>query len=89
MMCRAMPHRPDRWQAFDEVLAVLGELRARGVRTVIPSTLGLDLARPWPATGLARAVDADELSLEAGPVKRTRTSSCLRRDDWAGSRRSR
>lgn len=58
---------PDRWDAFDDTVPVLTELRSRGVRTAIVSNVGFDLRPVIERNGIV--VDAVALSFEVGSVK--------------------
>lgn len=57
----------DRWDAFDDTVPVLAELRARGVRTAVVSNVGFDLRPVIERSGIV--VDAVVLSFEVGSVK--------------------
>jgi HAD superfamily hydrolase (TIGR01509 family) len=60
---------PDQWAPFADALPVLRELKARGLRIVVLSNIGLDIRPLLDRTGLGDLVDGVLLSFEAGLVK--------------------
>jgi FMN phosphatase YigB (HAD superfamily) len=60
---------PDQWTAFDDALPVLQELKARGVRIVVLSNVGLDIRECLDRAGLTGLLDGLVLSYEVGVVK--------------------
>ena len=60
---------PDQWVPFDDTLPVLRELKARGVRTVVLSNIGLDIRPLLDRTGVSALIDGVVLSFEVGRVK--------------------
>ena len=59
----------DQWIAFDDTLPVLKELRARGIRIVLLSNIGLDIRPHLELIHLAELLDGIVLSFEVGSVK--------------------
>ena len=57
------------WVAFDDTLPVLRELRARGIRIVVLSNIGMDIRAHLQDIGVADVVDGIVLSYEVGLVK--------------------
>jgi FMN phosphatase YigB (HAD superfamily) len=60
---------PDQWVLFADTLPVLRELRARGVRVVVLSNIGLDIRPLLDRAGVSGLVDGVLLSFEVGLVK--------------------
>ncbi|MEU4689014.1 HAD family hydrolase [Actinoplanes sp. NPDC023714] len=60
---------PDQWAPFADTVPVLRELRARGVRTVVLSNIGLDIRPHLDRIGVGELIDGVVLSYEAGLVK--------------------
>lgn len=60
---------PDQWVLFDDVLPVLRELKARGVRIVVLSNIGLDIRPLLDRVGVSGLLDGVVLSFEVGLVK--------------------
>lgn len=72
-------HDPDRWLPFAGTSAVLGELRARGIRIGVVSNTGWDVRTAFARHGCADLIDSYTLSYEAGctkPDPRIFTTSC-------------
>jgi FMN phosphatase YigB (HAD superfamily) len=59
----------DQWVAFDDTAPTLRELKARGVRTLILSNVGVDIRGCLDRDGLTGLVDEVLLSYEVGIVK--------------------
>jgi FMN phosphatase YigB (HAD superfamily) len=59
----------DRWVVFDDTAPTLRELKARGVRTLILSNIGIDIRGCLDRNGLTSLVDEVLLSYEVGIVK--------------------
>jgi FMN phosphatase YigB (HAD superfamily) len=59
----------DQWVAFDDTEPVLRELKARGVRIVVLSNIGIDIRPCLERELLADLVDGIVLSYEVGVVK--------------------
>jgi HAD superfamily hydrolase (TIGR01509 family) len=60
---------PAQWVPFDDAVPVLRALKARGVRVVLLSNIGIDVRDHLRATGLADVLDDVVLSYEVGLVK--------------------
>jgi HAD superfamily hydrolase (TIGR01509 family) len=60
---------PDQWLAFDDTVPVLRELRARGLRIVVLSNIGLDIRDRLNHIGVSDLIDGVVLSYEVGMVK--------------------
>ncbi|WP_127551502.1 HAD family hydrolase [Actinoplanes sp. OR16] len=60
---------PDQWALFDDTLPVLRELKARGIRIVVLSNIGLDIRPLLDRAGVGALVDGVVLSYEVGLVK--------------------
>jgi HAD superfamily hydrolase (TIGR01509 family) len=59
----------DQWVAFADTVPVLRELRARGVRVVLLSNIGMDIRARLAGIGVADLIDGLVLSYEVGAVK--------------------
>jgi HAD superfamily hydrolase (TIGR01549 family) len=59
----------DQWIAFDDALPVLKELKARGIRIVLLSNIGLDIRPHLELINVADLLDGVVLSYEVGVVK--------------------
>lgn len=59
----------DQLVAFEDTLPVLAALRARGIRIVVLSNVGMDIRAGLRRVGLADAIDGLVLSYEVGVVK--------------------
>ena len=59
----------DQWIAFEDALPVLRELKARGVRIVVLSNIGIDIRGCLKHAGLIDLIDGVVLSYEVGVVK--------------------
>ena len=59
----------DQWIAFDDTLPVLRELRARGIRIVVLSNIGIDIRARLQRIGVSDLVHGVVLSYEVGVVK--------------------
>jgi HAD superfamily hydrolase (TIGR01509 family) len=59
----------DQWVAFDDTLPVLRELRARGIRIVVLSNIGIDIRDCLDRAGVSDLLDGVVLSYEVGLVK--------------------
>jgi FMN phosphatase YigB (HAD superfamily) len=60
---------PDQWQFFDDAVPVLRELKARGVRIVVLSNIGIDIRPLLDRAGAGDLLDGVVMSFEAGIVK--------------------
>jgi HAD superfamily hydrolase (TIGR01509 family) len=60
---------PAQWEPYDDTLPVLERLRAMGVRVVVLSNVGYDLAPVVERTGIAPLVDGLVMSQALGVVK--------------------
>jgi FMN phosphatase YigB (HAD superfamily) len=60
---------PEQWLPFDDAVPVLRALKARGLRVVLLSNIGMDVRDHLRATGLADVLDDVVLSYEVGLVK--------------------
>ncbi|WP_436534469.1 HAD family hydrolase [Actinoplanes sp. HUAS TT8] len=60
---------PYQWNAFDDTRPVLRELKARGIRIVVLSNIGIDIRPCLDRAGITDLVDGVVLSFEAGLVK--------------------
>jgi FMN phosphatase YigB (HAD superfamily) len=60
---------PDQWEFFADALPVLRELKARGLRIVVLSNIGLDIRPLLDRGGAGGLLDGVVLSFEAGSVK--------------------
>jgi HAD superfamily hydrolase (TIGR01509 family) len=60
---------PRQWVPFADAVPVLSALRARGVRQVLLSNIGVDIRPQLARTGLAELLDDVVLSYEVGLVK--------------------
>jgi FMN phosphatase YigB (HAD superfamily) len=59
----------DQWIAFDDTLPVLQELKARGIKIVVLSNIGIDIRGCLAQAGLTDLIDGLVLSYEVGVVK--------------------
>jgi FMN phosphatase YigB (HAD superfamily) len=59
----------DQWVAFDDTLPVLRELKARGVKIVVLSNIGIDIRGCLDRAGVSDLLDGVVLSYEVGLVK--------------------
>ena len=62
-------HLADGWRLYPDVVPVLRELRAAGVRAAVVSNIGFDLRPIATALGIADLVDAYALSYAVGACK--------------------
>jgi FMN phosphatase YigB (HAD superfamily) len=60
---------PEQWVAFEDTRPVLAELKARGVRVVVLSNIGIDIRPCLDRAGVSDLVDGVVLSFEVGLVK--------------------
>lgn len=60
---------PEQWVPFDDAVPTLRALKARGVRVVLLSNIGIDIRERLAVTGLADVLDDVVLSYEVGLVK--------------------
>ncbi|WP_250032879.1 HAD family hydrolase [Paractinoplanes maris] len=60
---------PDQWRLFADTLAVLRALKARGIRVVVLSNIGLDIRPLLDRAGVTELIDGVVLSYEVGLVK--------------------
>lgn len=70
------------WRLYDDVLEVIGELRAHGIRLAVLSNIGLDIRPMLARSGVLDLLDAVVLSFEVGctkpdPAIFTHTVRCL------------
>ena len=59
----------DRWEAYDDTLPVVRELKSRGVKVAVLSNVGMDIRPCLDRSGLTELLDAVVLSYEVGLVK--------------------
>jgi FMN phosphatase YigB (HAD superfamily) len=59
----------DQWVAFDDTLPVLRELKARGVKMVVLSNIGIDIRDHLDRAGVGDLLEGVVLSYELGLVK--------------------
>jgi HAD superfamily hydrolase (TIGR01509 family) len=59
----------DQWIAYDDAVPVLKELKARGIRIVLLSNIGMDIRAHLELIDVAKLLDGIVLSYEVGVVK--------------------